>query len=104
MLRTLKQQYEPSEQELDYGALRKYENARTQPIRQGKISGWLNNFEKAYLIIKHCNLPESNDKHVKQQFLAAISAVSYSYADRYLDMMNDLTYQKEDFQALLGNY
>jgi hypothetical protein len=56
------------------------------------------------LVIKHHNLPESNNKHVKQQFLAAILPVSYSFADRQAEMMNDLIYKKEDFHALLGWY
>lgn len=104
MLRILKKLYEPSDLEADLGALKKYNTVISRPIRQGKISAWLNNFESAYLAIRRRNLPESNDRHVKRQFLAAISAVSYSFADRQFVLMVEPTYEKEDFHSLLGRY
>ena len=104
MLQILKQQYAPSDQEADFEALKNYKNVRSRSIRQGKISAWLNDFDNAYLAIKRRNLPESNDKHVKRQFLAAISPVSYSFADRQAEMINDLIYEKENFHILLGRY
>jgi hypothetical protein len=104
MLQILKQQYAPSDQEADFEALKNYNTVRSRSIRQGKISAWLNDFDNAYLAIKRRNLPESNDKHVKRQFLAAISPVSYSFADRQAEMMNDPMYEKEDFHALLERY
>jgi hypothetical protein len=87
MLRTLKKQYAPTEREERLKALRNYNAVRTRPIRHGKISGWLNDFENAYLAIRRCNLPESDDENVKLQF-----------------QLDDPRYEQEDFPTLLGRY
>jgi hypothetical protein len=102
MLRVLKQQYAQSDQEADLGALKNYNTVRSRSIRQEKISAWLNDFDNAYLAIQRRELPESNDQHVKRHFLAAISSVSYSFADRQAEMMNDPAYDKEDFSQTSG--
>jgi hypothetical protein len=104
MLRTLKKQYAPTEREERLKALRNYNAVRTRPIRHGKISGWLNDFENAYLAIRRCNLPESDDENVKLQFLEAISAVSHPFAERHADQLDDPRYEQEDFPTLLGRY
>jgi hypothetical protein len=52
MLRILKKKYAPSDQEENMKVLRNYNTVITQPIRQGKISEWLKDFENAYLGIR----------------------------------------------------
>ena len=51
MLQILKQQYTPSDQEVDLGAFKNYNTVRACLIWQGKISTWLDNFNNAYLAI-----------------------------------------------------
>lgn len=104
ILRILKQQYGTSSKEEEYLALRKYDAVRSQSIKQGKVQIWLEEFDQAYNLIKEQELPESNDKHVKQQFLRAISAISYSFTDRQAELLNKPTYAKEDFKTLLSRY
>ena len=104
ILKTLKMQYQTSSDEEDQFAYNKYESILKQPIKQENILTWLGDFNNAYYAIKKRNLPESNDKYVKRQFLKAISSISYSFADRQSELLHEPAHAQEDFHTLLGRY
>ncbi|PLB48223.1 hypothetical protein P170DRAFT_208403 [Aspergillus steynii IBT 23096] len=105
ILKVLKEQYEPTEDEMEEKALRQYKAVIKRSPRKGKINAWIEDFDHAYLAIKRLNMSESQDKHVQKDFLRSIEAVDPLYSRLHYSNIRNTTYRNllSDFRTYLAN-
>ncbi|KAL4971145.1 hypothetical protein BDW66DRAFT_163892 [Aspergillus desertorum] len=104
VLSELKQQFEPTTLECELKASNEYVAALTAPIKQGKISQWLQIYENAYREILSLKQPESGNRTANISFLKAISRYSLSYAERNADRLNREGADTADHLKLVSEY
>ncbi|KAI9036260.1 uncharacterized protein KD926_002125 [Aspergillus affinis] len=105
ILKALKQQYEPTTEELEDKALKQYEAVIKRSPRRGKINAWIQEFEHAYLAIKRLDMPEGQDHYIQREFLSSIEAVDTVYASQHYSRVRKTSFIDllSDFRSHLAN-
>ncbi|KAL4861444.1 hypothetical protein BDV12DRAFT_204018 [Aspergillus spectabilis] len=75
VLKALKKQFAPNDQELQMMAIRRYQRAKSTPIKSNP-EAWFTEFESAYYGMKYHSLPEAQDMYVIRDFLGAVMKAS----------------------------
>ncbi|CBF74296.1 uncharacterized protein ANIA_04289 [Aspergillus nidulans FGSC A4] len=104
VLRALKKQFAPKDQELQMMAIRRYQKARSMPIKQSNPEAWLTEFESAYYGMKQHDLPEAQDMYVIRDFLGAVMKASKEWAMIRRNLLHQSEYKSQTIADTIAAY
>ena len=85
-------------------AIRRYQKARSMPIKQSNPEAWLTEFESAYYGMKQHDLPEAQDMYVIRDFLGAAMKTSKEWVMIRRNLLHQSEYKNQTIADTIAAY